>query len=104
MILGSIQPLTELSTRNISWGYRKSGLRADNLTTCMCRFSGNLGTLTFSRPLQFCNGIDLTIVYDNNVKFQCGGVEKWPQSFLTSTLGGDSGQLYAATIVHSVSN
>jgi len=99
MVLGSIQPQTEMSTRDISWGYRRSGLRADNITTYMCRFSGNLGALTFSRPLQFCNGIDLAIVYDNNVNFQCGGVEKWPQSFLTLALGGDSGQLYAAAIV-----
>jgi hypothetical protein len=42
MSLGLIQPLTEMSTRNISWGYRRPVRRADNLTTFMCRLSWNL--------------------------------------------------------------
>jgi hypothetical protein len=33
------QPVTEMSTRNISWLVH----RADNLTTCMCWLSWNLG-------------------------------------------------------------
>ena len=39
MALGSTQPLTEMSTRNISWGLRRPVRRADNLTTFMCRLS-----------------------------------------------------------------
>jgi len=39
MALGSTQPLTEMSTTNISWG---AVPRADNLTTFMCRLSWNL--------------------------------------------------------------
>jgi len=39
MAVGSTQPLTEMSTRNISWGYRRPVRRADNLTTFMCRLS-----------------------------------------------------------------
>jgi hypothetical protein len=39
MALGSTQPLIEMSTRNISWGKRRSVGRADNLTTFMCRLS-----------------------------------------------------------------
>jgi len=35
--LGLTQPLTEMSTRNISWGCRQPVHRADNLTTFMCR-------------------------------------------------------------------
>ena len=40
--LGSAQPVTEMSTTNISWGGREGGLkrpvhRADTLTTFMCR-------------------------------------------------------------------
>ena len=104
MVLGSTQPLTEMSTRDISWGHSRSVLMTDNLTICMCRFSGNLGSLTSWRPVPFCNGIALSFVYGNNVKFECRGVEKWPHSFLTLALGGDSGQLYAAAIVHSASN
>ena len=37
MALGSTQPLTEISTRSISWGYMRPVLKADNLTTILCR-------------------------------------------------------------------
>ena len=39
MALGLIQPLTEMNTRNISWGWRRPVRRADDLTTFMCQFS-----------------------------------------------------------------
>jgi hypothetical protein len=39
MALGLTQPLTELSTRDISWGLKRQVCRADNLTTFMCRLS-----------------------------------------------------------------
>jgi hypothetical protein len=35
--LGSTQPLTEMSTRCISWGQRWPVRKADNLTTILCR-------------------------------------------------------------------
>jgi len=50
MVLGSAQPLTEMSTRNVSWGYRRQVRRADNLTTFMCRLSWNLGAWTSWNP------------------------------------------------------
>jgi len=50
MALGLTQPLTEMSTRNISWGLRRPVRRADNLTTLMCRLSWNLGASTFWNP------------------------------------------------------
>jgi len=37
MALGSTQPLTEMSTRNISWGKKRPVRKADNLTTILCR-------------------------------------------------------------------
>ena len=37
MALGSTQPLTEMSTRSISWGWRWPVRRADNLTIILCR-------------------------------------------------------------------
>jgi len=43
MALGSSQPLTEMSTRNVSWGQRWPVHRADNLITFMCWLSWNLG-------------------------------------------------------------
>jgi len=52
MALGSTQPLTEMSTRSISWG-----VKADNLSTFMCWLSWNLGASNFwntqglSRPV-----------------------------------------------------
>jgi hypothetical protein len=50
MALGSTQPLTEMSTRNISWGWRRPVRRADNLATFMCRLSCNLGASTSWNP------------------------------------------------------
>jgi len=48
MVLGLIQPLTEMSTRNISWGggWRRPVRRADSLTTFMYHLSWNLGAST----------------------------------------------------------
>jgi hypothetical protein len=37
MSLGSTHPLTEMSTRCISWGWRRPVRKADNLTTILCR-------------------------------------------------------------------
>jgi hypothetical protein len=50
MALGLTQPLTEISTRNISWGYRRPLRRADNLTTLKYRLSWNLGASTSWNP------------------------------------------------------
>jgi hypothetical protein len=51
MALGLTQPLTEMSTRCISWGWRQPVCKADNLTTILCRMSWNLRTLTSGNPL-----------------------------------------------------
>jgi len=37
MVLGSTQLLIEMSTRCISWGWRRPVRKADNLTTILCR-------------------------------------------------------------------
>jgi len=50
MALGLTQPLTEMSTRNTSWGLRRPVRRADNLTTFVCRLSWNLGASTSWNP------------------------------------------------------
>jgi len=50
MALGSTQPLTEMSTRNISWGVEQPVHTADNLTTLMCQLSWNLGASTSWNP------------------------------------------------------
>jgi hypothetical protein len=57
MALGSTQPLVKMSTRNISWGYRRPVREADNLTTYLCwmsRKSGSLNLLEPSGPHQAC--------------------------------------------------
>jgi hypothetical protein len=57
MALGSTQPLTEMSTRNIYWRLRRPVRRAENLTTFMCRLSWNVGSLNLlapSGPVQAC--------------------------------------------------
>ena len=50
LVLGLTQPLTEMSTRNISWGWRWPVRTADNLTTFMCRLSWHLGASTSWNP------------------------------------------------------
>jgi hypothetical protein len=52
MSLGPTQPLTEMSTRNISWGKggRCVGLTTLPLATFMCRLSWNLGASTSWNP------------------------------------------------------
>ena len=57
MALRLTQPLTEMSTRNISWGKGGRCVGLTTLTTFMCRLSWNLGASTSwktqdpSRPL-----------------------------------------------------
>jgi len=41
----STQTLTEMSTRDVSWGQRQAVRKADNLDTFMCRLSRNSGSL-----------------------------------------------------------
>ena len=64
MALGSTQPLTEMSPRNISWG--KDG-RCVGLTTLPLRVpivlkSGSLKLLEPSGPVQICNGIAVPFI------------------------------------------
>jgi len=51
MALGSTQPLTEMSTRSISWEWRRPVRKADNLTNHPLPFSWNLKTSTSWNPL-----------------------------------------------------
>ena len=51
MYLGSNQPLTEMSTRSISWGQRRPVPKVDNLYHHPVPLSRNLGTLTSWNPL-----------------------------------------------------
>ena len=62
MALGSTQPLSEMSTRSISW--EGKGGRCVRLTTlppscAVFTKSGSLNFLEPSGPLQVCNGTDL---------------------------------------------
>jgi hypothetical protein len=61
MALGSNQPLTEMSTINISWEQSLPVRWADNLTTFTHRLCGNEGAST-SGPVQVCAGIALTLL------------------------------------------
>jgi hypothetical protein len=47
IVLGSTQPLTDMSTNDISWGSRWPVRGADNLTTFIFRLSRNSGSLKF---------------------------------------------------------
>ena len=63
MALGSTQPLTEMNTRNISWGLRRLVRLADNLppSCAVVTKSGNLNFLEPSGPVQACNGTALPL-------------------------------------------
>ena len=62
MVLGSTQPLTEMSTRSISWGSRRPVRKADNLppSCAVVMRSGNLNFLEPYGALQACNGTQKT--------------------------------------------
>ena len=64
MALGSTQPLTEMSTRSISWGKGCRFLRLTNLppSLAVVMKSGNLNFLEPSGPLQACNGTALPLL------------------------------------------
>jgi hypothetical protein len=59
MTLGLTQPLTKMSTRDVSWGSRRPVCRADNLHVAIVLKSGSLNLLELSGPVQACNGIAL---------------------------------------------
>ena len=69
MALGLTQPLTEMSTRNISWGVKaagEQGWQPYHLHVPIVLKSGNLNALEPPGPVQACNGIALLIVLLTN--------------------------------------
>ena len=66
MALGSTQLLTEISTRSISWGLRRSVRKADNLpqSCAVVTKCGNLKFLEYSGSLRACNGTGLPRIVD----------------------------------------
>jgi len=66
MALELTQPVTEMSTRNISWEYMRPVRRADSLYhhhVPIVLKSGSLNFLEPSGPLQACNGIALPLPF-----------------------------------------
>ena len=64
--LGSTQPLTEMSTRCISWGVKAACAKADILPSCaVVMKSGNLNFLELSGPLQACKWTALHLTLSN---------------------------------------
>jgi len=64
MALGSTQPLTEMSTNNISWGVKVVGAygwQPYHLHVQIVLKSGSLNLLEPSGPVQACNGIALPL-------------------------------------------
>jgi hypothetical protein len=63
MAPGLTQPLTEMSTRSISWGWSRPVRTADNLHVQTVLKSGSLNLLEPSGPVQGCNGIALSYLF-----------------------------------------
>jgi len=64
MALGLTQPLTDMSTRNISWRVKAAGaygLQPYHLYVPIVLKSGSLNLLETSGPAQTCNGIALPL-------------------------------------------
>ena len=64
MALGLTQPLTEMSTRNISWGVKAAGAygwQPYHFQVPIVLKSGSLDLLEPSGPVQACNGIALPL-------------------------------------------
>jgi hypothetical protein len=64
MVLGSTQPLTEINTRNISWGVQAAGaygLQPYHLHVPIVLKSEGLKLLELSGLAQSCNGIALAL-------------------------------------------
>jgi hypothetical protein len=60
MALGSTQPVTEMSTRNIFWGVKAAGAygcQPYHLHVPIVLKSGRLNLLEPSGPVEACNGI-----------------------------------------------
>ena len=68
MALRSTQPLTEMSTRSISWGLRRPVRKADNLPSSFTVVTkcGSLNFLEPSGPVQACNGTALPLPLPKN--------------------------------------
>ena len=82
MALGFTQPLTETSTRNISWVGGGAGAQCVGLTTlppsCAVLKSWSPNLLETSGPLQACNGIALPLPFtDKNCKVS--SAKKWAE-------------------------
>ena len=73
MALGLMQPLTEMSTRNISWGGGKGGryvrLTALPPSCANCLDIREPQLLEPSGPVQACNGIDLPFFFTVIVEY-----------------------------------
>jgi len=81
MALGSSQPLTEMSTRSISWGSRRPVRKADNLppSCTVVMKSGSFNFLETSGPVQACNGTDLPFYMKD-----CFLLDNWYSVFLVT--------------------
>jgi hypothetical protein len=67
MAMGSTDPLTEMSTRNLPGGKKRPARRADNLAPSMSRMSENVGASTSRNPK------GLHGLYTDN--FYCGKID-----------------------------
>jgi len=71
MVLGSTQPLTEMSTRSNSWGLKWPVRKADNLPpSCAVVMKSRINLLEPSGPFQACNGTVLSLPYFTT-KYKC---------------------------------
>jgi len=107
MALGSTQPLTEMSTRSISWGVKRPVRKVDNLppSCAVVTKSGSLKFLEPSGPVQACNGTHLSFYWRKmGLIFRCKN--KSCESFITSSrtrhlVITECRKLQTATLRHS---
>jgi hypothetical protein len=90
MALGLTQPLTEMSTRNTSWGVKTAGVQGLQSSCTDCLEIWGPQPLEPSRPVQGCNGIALPFylsaiiptLYKVTNKLCSPNTEKWNTAWI----------------------
>ena len=88
MALGLTQPLTEMSTRTISWEVKTTGAQGwqpYHLHVPIVLKSGNVSLLEPSGPVQACNGIALPLLSCKTVRLEDDSMSVKTRSCLTLT-------------------
>jgi hypothetical protein len=97
MAIGSTQPLSKMSIRNLPGGKNRPARRADNLAPSVCRISENVGALTSLNTKglyrdKFTFTLPCILVSCCDCEFYCSEEMNWLHNniFSITGIGSDS--------------